>query len=43
MGQATPVGEVRPVPVSIESFHLTKQRALAAEHAELPEAGGDRA
>jgi nitrate reductase beta subunit len=42
MGESTAVGGVRPVPVSIESFHLTKQRALAAEHAELPEAGGER-
>lgn len=31
-----------PIPVSIESFHLTKQRALADDHASLPEAGGER-
>jgi hypothetical protein len=26
----------------LETFALTKQRAQAAEHADLPEAGGDR-
>jgi len=31
-----------PIPVSIESFHLTKQRASADQHAVLPEAGGER-
>jgi len=40
--QQTPVGEVRPVPIALETFALTKQRATAAEHSDLPEAGGDR-
>jgi nitrate reductase beta subunit len=39
---ASAVGEVQPVPIALETFALTKQRAEAADHADLPEAGGDR-
>jgi hypothetical protein len=31
-----------PIPVSIESFHLTRQRALAEDFSSLPESGGER-
>ncbi|MBI1378310.1 MAG: nitrate reductase subunit beta [Frankiales bacterium] len=41
IGQLTPVGEVRPVPVSIESFHVAKKRALADSHAQLKQDGSD--
>ena len=40
MGQTTPVGEVRPVPVSIESFHTTRRRFEADKHEDLPPVGG---
>jgi nitrate reductase beta subunit len=40
--QGSPVDRSGPVPVSIESFHLTKQRAEAEAYAALPEAGGER-
>jgi nitrate reductase beta subunit len=40
MGTVTPVGEVKPVPVSIESFHVTKKRFEADRHDELPPVGG---
>ncbi|MFN8146843.1 MAG: nitrate reductase subunit beta [Candidatus Nanopelagicales bacterium] len=40
MGQTTPVGEVRPVPVSIESFHATRTRFEADKHEDLPPVGG---
>ena len=41
IGQLTPVGEVKPVPVSIESFHVAKKRALADRHAQLQQDGSD--
>ena len=34
-GPVSAVGESRVIPVSIESFHLTKQRAGADSNAEL--------
>jgi nitrate reductase beta subunit len=39
-GMQPAVGDGKPVPVSIESFHLTKQRFEAETTAELPSGGG---
>ena len=40
-GPVTPVGSTRQVPVAIESFHLTKQRASADRFEDLPESKGE--
>jgi nitrate reductase beta subunit len=39
MGQVSATGEVRPSPASVESFHLTRLRAEAERHSDLPESG----
>jgi nitrate reductase beta subunit len=39
MGAVSATGEVRPSPASVESFHLTRLRAEAERHSDLPESG----
>jgi nitrate reductase / nitrite oxidoreductase, beta subunit len=39
-GMSPVVGDGKPVPISIESFHATRKRFEADTHEELPPVGG---
>ncbi len=43
MGGVGPRGEIPSTPVSVETFHLAKQRGEADRYADLPDGGGDGA